>query len=176
MMAVVCLAVGLGLSCSSGTSRTGPPEPEDPTPPPVSGVKVIKPEILVKSEDGKSSFIVNAKDSEISVTEEGPNYGTLSGVTGSIKRLETLASTFSSNDAQVDRNQHVLTLTGNVVVTGEERGLVLHAESVKYDQGLDRIEAAGSVTVTSATMVLGPMPKLLATPDLKHIATPGKFK
>lgn len=106
----------------------------------------------------------------------GVDYGNLSGVTGSILKEGKITSTFQADRAQLDRSKQTLNMSGTVKITGEVQGLVMVAKQVDYDQTNGRITALGDVTVTSKTMKFGPFPKLIATSDLKKVATPGKFK
>lgn len=164
----------------------------------MSSVRATNPEITMNSDDGNSAYIVRAKQTDVEVDNKGPAYGQLKGMTGvlvekefsprceafqgpgqpfiAVLRGTLVASRFSSDEGSIDRNKKFLSMSGNVKITGEDQGLVLLASKVKYDQGRERIEAEGSVTVTSDSRVLGPLPKLVATKDLKRIATPGKFK
>lgn len=174
------------LSIGCGGPAPTPPTRSKPSDPPVNSVKTTNPEITVNSNDGSSFYKVLAQDSEIAVNAKGPDYGSLKGVHGEINQKGQIVSRFSSDIGVIDRDKQSLVLTGNVKVTKEPdskgdakregKEMVLNAQSVKYDQGRGRIEAEGSVTVTSDNLVLGPLPKLYATPDLKKFGTPGKFK
>ena len=174
--------------------KAAPDPPEATTDPkavksPVDRIKARSPEVTIQSPDGKSSYIVRAQESEVRMGEEGPTFGSFKDVTGDIVEDGKVVSKFQANNGKVDRASQTLQLAGSVKITseaekldqdtnrpGDKEQIVLVAKSVKFDQGLGRLEAEGAVTVTSDGMVMGPLPKLWATRDLKKIATPGKFK
>lgn len=154
------------------------------TPPPVSAVKTSATEITVQNEKGDGSYVVRATNSSINMTNDGPEYGELSGVTGEIKEGTDTTSRFSAESGLVDRSKQTLLLTGAVKITGRldpDKGdksemIKLFADTVRYDQALKRYEATGRVTVVSNSMSLGPVPKLYANSDLNRFGTPGKYK
>ncbi len=175
----------------------GPSRPQTPTeaspkaPPPVHSVKTTNPIVKIVSPDGRSSFEVTAEEGDVHVGSDGPHFGEMHNVTGRIVKSGVVESTFKAPHAAVDKVSQRLTLDGGVTVTREvgsagtkgegqtkpiDLGMTLAAEKVTYDQTLGRIMAVGSVTVTSDAMNMGPVPELWATPDLKKVASPGKFK
>ncbi|MBS1723964.1 MAG: hypothetical protein JSS66_13545 [Armatimonadetes bacterium] len=165
------------MACACGPApKVTRPGGAGPSAPPVSGIVTTNPEITVRSEDKRSAFVVNAKQSNVTVGAAGPTSGGLDDVDGRIEKDGKVLSRFQAPSALIDKDKGTLLLKSAVKVTDLERGLTLKAESVFYDQGKGRIEARGSVTVTSEAMQMGPLPELWASPDLTKIATPGKFK
>jgi|GEM_PF-1630179 len=186
---IIPLFLVIAGSCGGPTPAPTPSAKTDVTKvlPPVKSVKTKAPEITIESADGKSSYVVRAKESEIHLDESGPDFGTMTNVEGEILNEGKVVSRFNAPSAKVDKDSQVLELSGGVEFVGEidqkpetdpvkRDEFILHAANVKYLQGLGRIEAEGAVTVTSEDMVMGPVPKLWATADLRKIATPGKFK
>jgi hypothetical protein len=47
---------------------------------------------------------------------------------------------------------------------------------VVYSEARRRFEASGSVTVSSGEVRIGPFAQIYATPDLKRVATPDRFR
>lgn len=153
----------------------------------MSAVKTSATEITVQNEKGDASYVVRAATSSINMTNDGPDYGKLSGVTGEVKKDGETTSHFSAQSGLVDRSKQTLLLTGTVKITGRldrDKGekseksemIDLTADTVRYDQNLKRYEATGRVTVVSKSMSLGPVPKIYANSDLTRFGTPGKFK
>ncbi|MBS1713664.1 MAG: hypothetical protein JST30_04935 [Armatimonadetes bacterium] len=169
------------VSCGApaGTKVSNRPEGSsepDSQAPPIKDVTAKGTEITVNGAEQGTSFVVLSETSDISFERDGVASGTLAGVSGNVVRAGKVVSRFKGSHGSVDRKKGVLTLDGQVNVTDEVRGLTLAAKALVYDQDLGRFVAKGDVTVTSAGMVLGPLPEIWATPDLKKIATPAKFQ
>jgi len=182
VVVVAVVAVVMAVTTAMGRSPRDRPNPDSASEPPkdsetpLKAVKGTGTEITVVSEDGHTSYVVRAKESRAKVEESGLDYGTLKDVVGEFRRDGRVEWTYKAPTATVNKKSKTLLLSGGAVISGPNKVLVLEAKNIKYDQVQGRIEADGAVTVTSSAMVWGPLPKLWATPDLKKIATPGKFK
>lgn len=69
-----------------------------------------------------------------------------------------------------DRNLH---LSGGVTIETSDPPGTLNCESVVWNPDTETIEAHGKVYVTMETIKFGPFDKLIVSPDLKEISTPG---
>lgn len=158
-------------------SKPSPAPVPKKSPVPVKTFKAYSPTISVTSNDGKSTFVVHLEDTDIKLSESGePEYGKFRSAKGEIWKDKILVCKFQGDEGYLNRDDHKLELTGNVKIKSELDDVELLAKNVHYFQEKNRIEANGSVMVSSPTLNMGPMEKVIATPDLKKIATPGKFK
>lgn len=110
------------------------------------------------------------------VTGEKAGSGQFDGVTGLLFKADQEAATFESKYGEVDQTKSQLTLTGNVSVVGRNPEATMRCERLVYDANAKVIRALGNVRVTGKNGTLGPLSELLATPDLKTVATPDMFK
>lgn len=175
----------IATACGPVPKEPSAESPKEKPKPPVEEVKTSSTEITVASEKGDGAYIVRAKESVIKVTADGPEYGKLNGVDGDVRKDGKVVSHFSAKSGLVDRSKQILLLDGSVKITGNlenakdsqiTEDIELTANRVRYDQTLKRYEADGNVMVVSASMSLGPIPKLYANSDLNRFGTPGKFK
>ncbi|MCC6404459.1 MAG: hypothetical protein IT207_10675 [Fimbriimonadaceae bacterium] len=174
---MVALAALIPLaSCAPQRSR----KPENTSlPPPKSdnGTTTLatgKVEVLAKNEKGETAFVVRAASSDIKVGE-GVGSSQLRVVDGEIFEAGKLKSRFRADRGTVDQVRRLVHAEGNVVVKDSEGGIAMRADSIRYQDGGDRIEATGRVTVSSTEWKFGPFANLCATPDLQRVATPDRF-
>lgn len=167
----------VALSLMAGCSSPGPAPAPKKTPVPVKTLRAFSPTITVNSADGKKSFIVRLKDTDIHLKESGePDYGKFTSAKGEILEGKVIVCRFEGDSGHLDRDNRTLDLSGNVKIKSESDGVEINALNVQYFQDKNMIEATGNVTVVSESMTMGPFNKVLSTADLKKIATPGKFR
>jgi hypothetical protein len=105
----------------------------------------------------------------------------LQQVEGEIYEDGDLASRFRGEEGELDQGRQRLELREDVrVVSVEseeiEQELTLSADRIVYQEENGYISAEGNVTVESDQFVFGPVPELLATPDLRLFGTPEEFE
>lgn len=122
-------------------------------------------------------FEVHWQKSDLrAVSGEKVGSGQFDDVTGQLFKADKGVANFESKYGEVDQAQNLLTLTGNVSVKGTDPEATLTCSRLVYDANAKVIRAEGNVRIDGKTGTLGPMPELLATPDLKTVATPDMFK
>lgn len=133
-------------------------------------------EVVVKDEDGRVSWTMQADDSRLVIPESGAMTSMAESVTGQVYEGGKVSSRYTARAGTADQGQKTAVLTGSVEVTHESTGRVLRAARVVYSEARRRFEASGSVTVSSGEVRIGPFAQLYATPDLKRVGTPDRFR
>ncbi len=102
-----------------------------------------------------------------------PEEGLMDGVEGEAGDDKGGASTFTSERARANKQQQVLLLEGNVVVSSLRADANLTCNRLEWLPKKKRYHAIGNVKFAGELGSLGPLPEVWATPDLKIISMPG---
>ena len=102
---------------------------------------------------------------------EGVQSGKMKKVSGEIYEKDSVASTFTADDAEADKTIRRLNLSGNVVLTSVKPKAVLNAKKVEWLPQKKLFKASGAVTVTGDNGVIGPTETLFVSAKLDKVAT-----
>lgn len=102
-------------------------------------------------------------------------YATATMVSGTIYRLNKPQTTFSANQAVIDRTHGLLTLSGNVQFHSILQKASVKCNVATFIQSLHLIKAKGDVSVNAKNWNLGSFPEVWMSQDLEVIATPDMF-
>jgi len=105
----------------------------------------------------------------------GISTGNMEGVRGNLFEGEKPGSTFSADTGSADTMKRILTLEGNVHLHSSNPDAELTCDRVVYDAGKEVVRAIGHVRIEGKVGTIGTLSEILATKDLKRIATPGMF-
>jgi hypothetical protein len=121
-------------------------------------------------------WTVRWKGARIDFGEGGKFSGSMDKVTGELyDETGKVASTFQGQDGQADKAQDVLRLSGQVKIVSKEHKASLFCDKVEYQPGRNLIRAVGNVRIESESGILNAGQEVLATSDLKRVATPNLF-
>lgn len=142
-------------------------------------------ELNQKDDNLNRLWHVKSQGSEL-VYEEGRAKGKLTGLMGETfttdkeSKVTTVVSTFSAREGDADQSIKTLVLRKDVTVTSKGKNLAedkkMTAQGVRWLDDFELVEASGDVTMTTPAYKFGPLPKLIATKDLKAVGTPDHFK
>ena len=107
--------------------------------------------------------------------KEGVTQGRMLGVRATIFKGSATGVTVSADNGQGSKDQKQLELNGNVTVRSADRKSVLTCQSLRYAAGKELLYASGNVQLQNEVGSLGSFPMLVATSDLKKVATPKEF-
>lgn len=174
MVLPIAMVAGCGSSGSSQSKPRPAPEKPDPTAP---RRQLESRDVTVAQRDERRvpQWTIKGDKALINVSENGKFSGTLEGVTGELYQDGRAASRFSAQRGEADQNRDTLSATGDVTITDTKTGTKLIAEHMKWLASRKLIEASGNVRVIGTDYEVGPMPRVLATPDLKKFGTPDRF-
>lgn len=141
----------------------------------------------VSEKDGRPTlWTAEWKSAKLDVSSEGSFGGELERVSGQIFRAGNAVSRYRADKAIAKRDSNVLVLSGNVEVESlrpapsqrPENAFegTLHCDRLEWDGDREVVRAIGNVTLNTPQYGMGPFPEIVASPDLKHIATPNLFK
>jgi hypothetical protein len=119
---------------------------------------------------------VHWKTAKMEVKDEVPTVGVMDGVDGDIDDRSGIPKTFRADGAVIDHDSHVLTLTGNVVVTSSTDKSSLKCDKMVWKPNKNVLAASGNVSYQTPKYTIANVPEILANGDLSVIATPGLFK
>lgn len=105
----------------------------------------------------------------------GISTGNMEGVKGNLFEGEKPGSTFNADTGSADSAKRILTLEGNVHFHSVNPDAELTCDRIVYDASKEVIHAIGHVRVEGKVGTIGTLSEILATKDLKRIATPGMF-
>jgi|CXWL01.1.fsa_nt_gi hypothetical protein len=97
----------------------------------------------------------------------------MTSVVGALFSNGKKASRFRAQRGVASVNNRNLDLDGGVFVETSEPPGTLKCESVVWNPETETIEAHGKVYVTMESLQFGPFDRLIVSPDLKEISTPG---
>lgn len=171
LVAVACLALS---GCGPGPSpmKAAAPKPEKDA----RRLRTGPVEVVVKDDEGRVSWTMQAEDSRLVIPDSGAMTSMAEAVTGAVYEAGKVSSRYTAEAGTADQGKKTAVLTGAVEVTHESTGRVLRAARVVYSEARRRFEASGSVTVSSGEVRIGPFAQLYATPDLKRVGTPDRFR
>ncbi len=132
--------------------------------------------MTARNEKGEVTWILNAKTTSIHVAKGTEIDAEAEGVTGELYQEGKLASKYQSVKGRANDAKKTLVLDGKVKITSEEQKVVLVADRVEWMEDRQMISAKGSVWVRSDVYEMGPLPEIWATPDLKRVGSPDRFK
>lgn len=103
--------------------------------------------------------------------------GLMEGVTGSIYDGNEEVSTFKGEIGRAFKGkENRLDLENKVTVVSKKHQATLTCDKIEYLPNQKRVRAIGHVVVKTDSGELQAGDEVLATPDLKQIATPALFK
>ncbi|MBL8087296.1 MAG: hypothetical protein JNM85_04395 [Chthonomonas sp.] len=177
--ALACAA--LFMLCGCGAKPTAPkpevkPESSATASEPARKVNTGAGAMTQTSPEGKSLWTVKWSTGGVSLDGEGRAAGQFDQVTGSLYQDGTEGSTFSAPKAVADQKAGVLSLSPGVHIKQVGGDLALSADSVRYLDAYQLIEARGNVRIVSKSYNVGPLPAMLATADMRRVGTPDVFK
>ncbi|HEY0868198.1 MAG TPA: hypothetical protein VGE01_12505 [Fimbriimonas sp.] len=121
-------------------------------------------------------WTVRWKGARIDFGDEGRFSGYMERVTGSIyDDFGKEASTFQGQAGQADKAKDILRLSGQVKVVSKQHKASLFCDKVEYQPDRKVIRAVGNVRIVSDSGTLDAGNEILATPDLRRVATPNLF-
>ncbi len=132
--------------------------------------------VTARNEEGEIAWVLRAKNSSVHVESGSEIDAVATGVTGELFEKGKIASRYQSDKGEANDVKRTLQLDGRVKITSEAQKVVLTADRVEWMEDRQMISARGSVWVKSADYEMGPLPELWATPDLKRVGSPDRFK
>ncbi len=121
-------------------------------------------------------WTVRWEHADLTMGSESQQSGKMETVTGEIYRDGHRISTFAGDTGHGSQTNQTLELDGHVKVIGADPKGTLTCDRLEYDGQAKILKAKGAVTYDGANGILGPLPELWATPDLKEISSPELFK
>ncbi|MBL8068787.1 MAG: LPS export ABC transporter periplasmic protein LptC [Armatimonadetes bacterium] len=128
------------------------------------------------NDDGTTAWKVHGESARAGLQEGAPSEFFLSNVTGDVYDGKKVVSTLAAEEAKAETASKKLVLSGQVSVTSTEQDIVLHADKVRWMEDRRLFAASGNVQIESPDFALGKMDEVWATPDLRRIGNPSKFK
>jgi len=125
---------------------------------------------------GERVWTLHGESSRVGMESEGETELFANQVSGEIFQKGVLASTFKAVEAKAARETRTLVLTNRVEIQSVSENIILRADKVSWMEDRELFAATGNVEVDSPGWLLGKMDEVWATPDLKKIGTPSKFK
>ncbi len=123
-------------------------------------------------------WLIRWKSGVAMITPSDPkanSMGNLLSVSGEIYQKNKVASTYTADRGQGDKQKQKLTLTDHVHVVASNPAVTIDCDHMTYDGRLKIIRAKGHVHVTGALSTVGTLEEIWTTPDLQLIATPEMF-
>ena len=132
--------------------------------------------MTARNDEGEIAWVLRAKNSSVHVEGGKEIDAVATGVSGELFQKGEVASRYQSEKGLANDVKRTLRLDGKVQVTSEAQKVTLTADRVEWMEDRQLIAARGSVWVKSADYEMGPLPELWATPDLKRVGSPDRFK
>ena len=132
--------------------------------------------VTAKGEKGGDAWTLRGESSRVGIDDDGGKRVYLTGVEGEVYDQGALASRFKAESAKANSETKALVLDGRVAVTSEGQKARLQADQVNWNEAKRVFVAKGNVHIESPGWTYGPMREVWATPDLKKMGSPEKFK
>ncbi len=121
----------------------------------------------------RALWSIRWKTAELVYSQDGKAGGSMTDVEGDLFANGKKASRFRAQRGLASVKNRNLNLSGGVTIETSDPPGTLNCESVVWNPDTETIEAHGKVYVTMETIQFGPFDKLVVSPDLKEISTPG---
>lgn len=168
----------LVVGCASSPKKTAvEPKPEPkPTKPPAKSFATGSGSMIRRDEKQQIQWTLNWQKAQLNTDPTSPNAARVLGLAGSIYRDNQPICDIQSKEGIADQSKNIITLDGNVKLEHlKSKGLLL-ANSARWLGGYEIFEARGDVRLQNNGYVVGPLPVMYATADLKLAGTPDVFK
>jgi lipopolysaccharide assembly outer membrane protein LptD (OstA) len=114
------------------------------------------------------------------VAEEGVFSGTMERVSGEMfdqdSDVPLVANTFRGDHAVALKETQALVVTGNITMISKEQGVTINCDKVEWLAKEKIVKASGNVRIHGTYGEMSGLNEVWASPDFKHVATPGMFK
>lgn len=164
--------------CGAPPATSRDPEVHSPDGKPPEGKVLNSGPVTVRAQekDGSQAWVLRGAGSRVGIDDDGGKRVFLTGVEGELYDKGIVASRMKSESAKANSETKSLVLDGSVVLVSEEQKATIKARQVNWNEAKRVFVAKGNVHIDSPDWTYGPMDEVWATPDLKKVGSPEKFK